>query len=77
MYCHKAMCQDDIHKFVEAIVKEFNAHIENKHWSLIDKSDVPQGTTVLPSVWSMKQKRDISTHKITKYKARLNLHGGK
>ena len=28
MYCHEAMCQDDSHKFVEAIVKEFNAHIE-------------------------------------------------
>ena len=77
MYYHEAMCQDDRNKFVEAIAKEFNAHIENKHWSLIDKSEVPQETTVIPSVWSMKRKRDISTRKITKYKARLNLHGGK
>lgn len=36
-----------------------------------------KGIKVLPSVWAMKRKRDIATRAILKYKARLNVHGGK
>ena len=38
---------------------------------------MPEGVKVLPSVWAMKRKRRISTGKVYKWKARLNLHGGK
>jgi hypothetical protein len=38
---------------------------------------VPKGVKVLPSVWSMKWKRDIKTQQVYKHKARLNVHGGK
>eukprot|EP00957_Ditylum_brightwellii_P032649 2475082-Ditylum_brightwellii.AAC.1 len=31
---------------------------------------------MLDAVWVMKQKMDIKTRQITKYKARLNVHGG-
>ena len=77
MYYHEAMKQHDSEHFVNAIVKEFNDHVERKHWSLINKRDVPEGVKVIPSVWSMKRKRDITTRKVIKYKARLNVHGGK
>ena len=30
----------------------------------------------MDAVWAMKRKRDIKTRKVTKYKARLNVHGG-
>mmetsp|Transcript_64720 Transcript_64720/g.75969 ORF Transcript_64720/g.75969 Transcript_64720/m.75969 type:complete len:126 (-) Transcript_64720:369-746(-) len=52
-------------------------NIENKHWVLIDERDVPKGVKIIPSVWAMKGKRDITTRAILKYKARLNVHGGK
>ncbi len=39
--------------------------------------EVPEGTEVVPSVWAMHRKRDLTTGKVTKHKARLNLHGGK
>eukprot|EP00957_Ditylum_brightwellii_P136898 10440603-Ditylum_brightwellii.AAC.1 len=42
------------------------------HWQLIPIEDVPKGTKMLDAVWAMKQKRDIKTRQITKYKARLN-----
>jgi hypothetical protein len=32
---------------------------------------------LVPSVWAMRRKRDLTTNKIIKHKARLNLHGGK
>ena len=44
---------------------------------LIKRTQVPKGKNVLPAVWAMKRKRDIATQAIKKYKARLNLHGGK
>ena len=77
MYYHEAMEQHDSKHFVNAIVKEFNDHVEQKHWLLINKSEVLKGVTIIPSVWSMKCKRYITTRKVIKYKARLNVHGGK
>ena len=49
----------------------------NKHWVIIEKSQVPKGKNILPAVWAMRRKRDLITGKILKYKARFNVHGGK
>jgi hypothetical protein len=58
-------------------VKEVNGHVEIKHWQLIKRKDVPEDAQVIPSVWSMQCKQNLTTNKIIKHKARLNLHGGK
>ena len=76
MYYHQAMKAPDKEQFISAIVKEINDHITNNHWQLVPKSEVPAGTKVLDSVWSMKRKRDIRTREVYKWKARLNIHGG-
>lgn len=77
MYYDQAIRQPDAPEFVKAIIKEVNDHIEKKHWKLIPREEVPSDAKVLPSVWSMKRKRDIQTQQVYKHKARLNLHGGK
>ena len=77
MYYHQAMKQDDANEFVNAIVKEVNGHVDNEHWKLIKRHEVPEDQEVIPSVWSMRRKRNLTTNEITKYKARLNVHGGK
>jgi hypothetical protein len=77
MYFDQAMQQEDREHFIQAIIDEVNAHIEAKHWELIPRSQVPVDTYILPAVWSMKRKRDIKTRKVYKWKARLNVHGGK
>jgi hypothetical protein len=77
MYFHQAMKAPDRKQFTQAIIKEVNNHIENKNWELIPRDKVPKSTTILPSVWSMKCKRDIKTQQVYKHKARLNVHGGK
>ena len=76
MYCHQTMKQKDTNDFCQTAIKEFNDHCEKKHWVLIERSQVPKGKNVLPAVWSMKQKRDILTRSITKYKVTLIVHGG-
>ena len=76
LYYHQAMAAQDKDKFIEAMIKEVNGHIEAKHWELVDRSKVPPNKTVLPSVWSFKRKRDILTQEVYKWKARLNIHGG-
>jgi hypothetical protein len=40
------------------------------------KSEVPEGTKILDSVWAMKRKRRIKTREVYKWKGRLNVHGG-
>ena len=77
MYYHEAMEQPDSEHFVNAIVKEFNNHVQRAHWFLISKAKVSKGIKVIPSVWSMKRKRDIMTRKVIKYKVRLNVHRSK
>jgi hypothetical protein len=77
MYLNQALHQPDAPHFVEAVITELNGHVNNKHWQLTKQSEVPPDVNVLPSVWSMRRKRDITTNEIKRYKACLNLHGGK
>ena len=76
LYYHQAMAAPDKIKWQEAMLKEFRSHCERKHWVPVTKEDIPAGTKILDSVWAMKRKRDILTQQITKWKARLNVHGG-
>lgn len=77
MYYHEAMKAPDRKQFVEAMDTEVQSHLENKNFELTEIKDLPPGTKVLPSVWAMKRKRRILSREIYKWKARLNLHGGK
>jgi hypothetical protein len=77
MYLHQVLNQPDSRELVEAIIKELNGHIDNNHWKLIPRTEVPEGTEVVPSVWAMQCKQDLTTGRVTKHKASLNLHGGK
>lgn len=77
MHMHQAIQQPDAAEFIKAMIKEINPHIEKKHWVLIKRSEVPENADVITAVWSMRRKRDLITNAITKYKARLNIHGGK
>jgi hypothetical protein len=63
--------------FVDAVVKEINGHVENRNWDLVHQDTVPQDTQVVPSIWAMRRKRDLTTNEVKSHKARLNLHGGK
>ena len=51
--------------------------MRDKNFSVIPKSELPQGAKVLPAVWQLQRKRDIKTRKIKKYKARLNVDGSR
>jgi Reverse transcriptase (RNA-dependent DNA polymerase)/GAG-pre-integrase domain len=77
MYLHEALAAPDRREFVRAMEKEIRAHTEGANWKIIKRADVPKGQMVLPSVWAMRRKRDIATNEIYKWKARINLHGGK
>ena len=77
LYMHEAMRQPDKKEFIKAMKKEVSAHEDNKHWELTKRSDIPSQHKVLPSVWAMKRKRRIATREVYKWKARLNIHGGK
>jgi hypothetical protein len=77
MDLHQALHQPDSKEFVEAVIKEVSGHVDNNHWKLIPHTEVPEGMEVVPSVWAMQCKWDLTTGKVTKHKARLNLHSGK
>ena len=77
MYLHQALKQKDASQFVDAVITEINGHVENEHWKLVKRDSVPDNVQIVPSVWSLHHKRNLTTNEITKHKARLNLHGGK
>jgi hypothetical protein len=57
MYHHQAMKQPDKEKFQEAMEKECEAHYREGNYKLIKRSKLPEGATLLSSVWQMKRKR--------------------
>jgi hypothetical protein len=77
MYLQEAMNQPDYKQFLKAMEDEVRAHTENGNWVLVDRKAVPRNQPILPSVWAMRRKRDIATQQVYKWKARLNVHGGK
>ncbi len=77
MYYDQALQQPDARQFANAIVKKVNGHVDNKHWTLVKQKDVSKEAQVVPSVWAMLCKRDLTTNKDIKHKARLNHCGGK
>ena len=76
MYWHQAMKQPDKAQFLQAAKDEVKSHVDNEHFVLFKRGDLPKGMKVLDSVWSMKRKRRIMTREVYKWKARLNAHGG-
>ncbi len=77
MHLYQALRQPDARKYVEAVIKEVNGHINNNNRKLIPCTEVLEGTEVIPSVWAMQQKQNLTMGRVTKHKARLNLQGGK
>ena len=77
MYMHEAMKQPDKKEFVKAMQKEVEDQMSNGNFSIIHKSDVPKGKSILPAVWQMRRKRDIQSRQVKKYKARLNIDGSR
>jgi hypothetical protein len=77
MYYHEAMKEPDRKQFLTAIEKECEAHYKEGNYKLIKRSKLPEGATLLSSVWQMKRKRKPSTGEISKYKARMNVDGSK
>jgi hypothetical protein len=77
MYLHKALKAPDKEEFIKAMQQEVKDHKERGHWELVSKSDIPEGTIILPAVWAIWQKQRITTNEVYKWKASLNVHGGK
>ena len=77
MYLDQALKAPDSKQFIQAMVDEVSQHEERGHWEMIPRSEVPDGTKVLPAVWSMKRKRRVATGEVYKHKARLNIGGHK
>ncbi len=77
LYLQQVLRQHDAKEFVQAVVKEVNGHVDCKNWSLKKRSEVPEDVQIVPSVWSLQRKCDLTMNKIKSHKARLNLHGRK
>lgn len=77
MYYHQAMQQPDREQWKKAVERELSDHEKGKHWVAVLISSLPKGTKVLPAVWAMRRKRRIATQEVYKWKARLNIDGGK
>ncbi len=78
MHLHQApLRKPGARQFVDLVIKEINGHVDRKHWVVTPRSEVPEDTDVLPSVWAVRCKPNLTNDEITKHKARLNLHGRK
>ena len=77
MYLQQALKQPNTKDFVQAVIKEVNGHVDSNNSMLQKQSKVPEDVQIVPSVWSLQRKRDLTTNEVKSHKARLNLHGKK
>jgi hypothetical protein len=77
MYLQQALKQPNAKEFVQAIIKEVNEHVDCNNWTLWKRSKVPEDVQIVPSVWSLQCKHNLTTNRIKSHKARLNLHDRK
>ncbi len=77
IHMHQAICQPDALQLINAMIRDFNAYIEKKHWVLIKECKVAKDADIIPAIWSMCGKCNLTTNVITKYKARFSIYGGK
>jgi hypothetical protein len=77
LYFHQAMKEKDSKEFLKSMTKEVDDQFDNGNFSIIPRSEVPDGNVILPAVWQMRRKRDAKTGAIKKYKARLNIDGSR
>jgi hypothetical protein len=78
MYLHQAMKERDRKQFIEAMFKEVQDQwSNNRHFSIVKKTTVPEGVKIFPTVWQMKRKCDIKSRKVKKWKACLNIDESK
>ena len=57
--------------------KELCDQLEHGNFTVMHKSTVPEGATILPTVWAMRRKRKQDNGEVYKYKGRLNVDGSK
>ena len=68
------MKEPDKDKYKDAMKSKIE-DLKNGNFTVIRKTDMPEGATLVPSVWQMKRTRCLSTGVVKKYKARLNADG--
>jgi hypothetical protein len=62
LYLQQALRQPNVKEFVQAVIKEVNGHVDCKNWTHKKRSKVPKDVQVVPSVWLMQLKRDLTTN---------------
>ena len=77
LYYHEALLEPNSDKFREAMAKEWGDQDLNNNFSIVPIDVVPECKSILPAVWQMRRKRDVSTGEIKKYKTSMNLDGSR
>ena len=77
MYFHEALKQPDKKEFIKAMDKELTDQMKHGNFTIVRRDTVPEGATLLPTVWALRRKRKQDTGEIYKYKGRLNVDGSK
>jgi Reverse transcriptase (RNA-dependent DNA polymerase) len=75
MYLHQAMKEPNREQF--NMLKVVKDQTENKNFTIVSQDSIPANEPVMLTVWQMKQKQDIITRQVKKWKARLNINGSK
>ena len=58
-------------------MEEVRYQMDNRKFSIIKRTQVPKGRTILPCVWQMKRNHYIMTINIKRWKARLHVDGSR
>jgi hypothetical protein len=64
MYLQQVLRQLDAKEFVQAVIKEVNGHVNSNNWTLWKQSEAPEDIQIVPSVWALQHKHDLTANKV-------------
>jgi hypothetical protein len=64
MYLQQVLKQPNAKEFVQAVIKEVKRHMDSNNWMLQKQSKVPDNVQIIPSVWSIQGKHDLTRNKV-------------
>ena len=67
--------QDNVPNFVKVMQVEVEDHESWRHWTLMNRSEIPAGSKIILAIWSIKRNHSPDG-RLVKHKDRLCAHGG-
>jgi hypothetical protein len=71
MYLQQVLRQPNAKDFFQVVIKEVNGHVDFNNWMIRKQSEVTEDVQIVPSVWYLRCKHNLTMNEVKSHKAGL------